>query len=95
MKLKRDWVGQAYFSSFTSNSRGVAILIHKTIPFVLNVCTTDPEGRYVLVHGTIYGTHITLMNIYAPNPLPPSFWTHIASVLEEYHCPLTVLGIGM
>ncbi len=36
MKLTRDWVGQAYYSSFTSNSRGVAILIHRAIPFVLN-----------------------------------------------------------
>lgn len=86
MKLKWDWVGQAYYSSFTSNSRGFAE------PFVLNTCTADPEGRYVLVHGTIYGTHITMMNIYAPNLPPPSFWTRVATVLEGYKCPLKVLG---
>lgn len=92
IKLKRDWVGQVYYSSFSSNSRGVAILIHKAIPFVLSSCKQDPEGRYILVHGTIYGMHITMMNIYAPNPPPPSFWTKVATELEEFRCPITLLG---
>ena len=30
-KLKRDWVGHVYYSSFTTKARGVAILIHKKI----------------------------------------------------------------
>lgn len=34
-KLKRDWVGQVFFSSFTSNSREVCILINKRLPFTL------------------------------------------------------------
>lgn len=33
LKLQRDWVGQVYFSSYKSHSRGTAILINKTIPF--------------------------------------------------------------
>lgn len=33
-----------------------------------------------------------MMNIYTPNLPPPSFWTRVATVLEEYKCPLTVLG---
>ena len=92
MKLKRDWVSQAYYSSFSSNSRGVAILIHRTTPFVLNTCIKDPEGRFVLIHGTIHGTRVTMMNIYAPNSPPPSFWTRVAVELEEYKCSFTVLG---
>lgn len=90
MKLRRDWVGQACSSSFTSSSRGVSVLIHTTIPIVLITCTADPEDRYI--HGTIYGTHITTMNIYTPNSLPPSFWTGVATELEECRRPLTVLG---
>lgn len=27
-KLKRDWVGQVFFSSYTTQKRGTAILIH-------------------------------------------------------------------
>lgn len=33
-KLKRDWVGQVYFSSSSRNKRGTAILIHKNLPFI-------------------------------------------------------------
>lgn len=36
LKLKRDWVGQIYYSSFNSQSRGVAILIHKHLAFTLD-----------------------------------------------------------
>uniref|UniRef100_A0A3P9LGY2 exodeoxyribonuclease III n=1 Tax=Oryzias latipes TaxID=8090 RepID=A0A3P9LGY2_ORYLA len=92
MKLKRDWVGQAHYSSFSSNSRGVAVLIHKSVPFVLETCKKDPEGRYILLHGTIQDVHLTMMNIYAPSPPLSSFWTKIASELAEYKCDLTLLG---
>lgn len=92
IKLKRDWVGQVYYSSFSSNSRGVAILIHKATPFVLGTCKSDSEGRYILVHGTINGTPVTLINIYAPNSPTPSFWTTIGAEIEEHRSPFTVLG---
>lgn len=92
IKLKRDWVGQAYYSSFSSNSRGVAILIHKAIPFVLKACKKDSDGRYIIIHGTVYGVEITMMNIYAPSPPSSSFWTRVGTNLEEYKCPLTLLG---
>uniref|UniRef100_H2MR45 Reverse transcriptase domain-containing protein n=1 Tax=Oryzias latipes TaxID=8090 RepID=H2MR45_ORYLA len=92
MKLKRDWVGQAHYASFSSNSRGVAVLIHKSVPFVLETCKKDPEGRYILLHGTIQDVHLTMMNIYAPSPPLSSFWTKIASELAEYKCGLTLLG---
>ena len=47
MTLKRDYL------LFLIFSRGLAILIHRAIPLVLNTCKKDPDGRYVLVHGTI------------------------------------------
>lgn len=92
LKLKREWVGQVFFSSYSSNSRGVAILIHRATPFSLLACKKDTEGRFVLIHGTIYGEKITIMNIYAPNAPTPTFWTQVASTLEEFMCPLTFLG---
>lgn len=46
-KLRRAWVGQVYFSSFKSNSRGTAILSHKNVPFIIDKNTSDPEGRFI------------------------------------------------
>ena len=40
--LNSRWFGKVYYSSFTSNSRGVAILICKNIPFSLEEVKSDP-----------------------------------------------------
>jgi len=36
--IKKQWPGQVFFSSFTSQSSGVAILIDKNIPFQNGIC---------------------------------------------------------
>uniref|UniRef100_A0A3Q0RVA3 exodeoxyribonuclease III n=1 Tax=Amphilophus citrinellus TaxID=61819 RepID=A0A3Q0RVA3_AMPCI len=91
-KLKQDWVDQAFYSSFSSNRRGVAILVHRAVPFVPESYKQDSEGRYILIQGSLWDKFITLMNIYAPNPPPPSFWTKVAAEQEEYKSPIMVLG---
>uniref|UniRef100_A0A3Q3BNZ9 Reverse transcriptase domain-containing protein n=1 Tax=Kryptolebias marmoratus TaxID=37003 RepID=A0A3Q3BNZ9_KRYMA len=66
-KLKREWVGQVFFSSFSSKSRGTTILIHKNVPFTATKTISDPSGRYIMVQGQMYSESWTFMNIYAPN----------------------------
>lgn len=66
VKLNRHWVGQVYFSSNKTHSRGTVVLTHKTSPFRLEKSVTDPNGRFVLISGSFYGTLITFLNIYAP-----------------------------
>uniref|UniRef100_A0A3P8VFN6 Endonuclease/exonuclease/phosphatase domain-containing protein n=1 Tax=Cynoglossus semilaevis TaxID=244447 RepID=A0A3P8VFN6_CYNSE len=55
VKLRRDWVGQVYHSAFNSKSRGVGILLHKRVPFALEKCITDSEGRCYPVRFSIRG----------------------------------------
>ena len=62
-----------YFSSFKSNSRGTAILIYKNVPFIIDKNISDPEGRLILITGSLYGQSITILNIYAPNTDTPAF----------------------
>ncbi len=66
-KLKRDWVDQVFFSSFSSKSRGTTILLHKNVPFIATKTVSDPSGRYIMVQGQMYSESWTFMNIYAPN----------------------------
>jgi len=49
LKLRRSWVGQVYYSSYNTNSRGVAILIHRSLPFTLEKTIKDNDGRYILI----------------------------------------------
>lgn len=72
-KLKREWVGQVYASSFNSKARGAVILLHKNLPFSIGKPISDPAGRYVLIQGNMYSETWTLLNVYAPNHHDPSF----------------------
>lgn len=47
LALKKPWVGSHYHSTYSTYSRGVSVLIHKSLPFTLLDLHLDPEGKYV------------------------------------------------
>lgn len=55
-------VGQVYYSSCAANprKRSTVILIIKHLPFILENQIRDPEGRFTLITGLIFGHHITV-----------------------------------
>ena len=46
---------------------GLAILISDKIDFKIKTITTDKEGHYIMIKGSIQEEDITIVNIYAPN----------------------------
>uniref|UniRef100_A0A3B3BIE4 Endonuclease/exonuclease/phosphatase domain-containing protein n=1 Tax=Oryzias melastigma TaxID=30732 RepID=A0A3B3BIE4_ORYME len=92
VKLRRNWVGQVFYSSFNSKSRGVAILFHRSLPFTLEKVVKDSEGRYVLLSGCLYGEQVVLGCIYAPNVYEPSFLPQLISDLTSFSSQYIVLG---
>lgn len=92
LKLKKDWVGQVYHASFNSRSRGVAILIHKSLPLTEVEIKTDKCGRYVLIKGLLYGEYTSFLNIYAPPNHPITFHTHVFSIFSDWLFPSSVVG---
>lgn len=102
LKLKRDWVGQTFFSFYTSNSRGVCIMINKTLPFKLEPCVKDSSGWYIIIKGLLYGKYISILNVYAPPNHPTDFVrkaflefaeleTECCIVGGDFHCHLNPL----
>lgn len=75
-----------------SNSRGVATLIHKDMPFILDHVESDSEGRFVLVSGYIFGVHTTIGNVYAPNIDCLSFISRIVLQFNRLCGTLGFLG---
>ena len=73
-----------YQSTFSSRAKGVAILVRRSIPFVLKSQTTDPDGRFILVTGTVNSLPIALLNIYAPNFDCPKFFCKVFNLLSEH-----------
>lgn len=73
LKVKRRWSGQVYSASFSTNSRGVITLIHKSLPFQVTNTISDPAGRYLIMQGSLFKENITLVNLYGPMKTVQSF----------------------
>lgn len=93
-RLKRGWVGQTYHSSFQGKSRGAAILLHKSVPFIHSSVISDPNGRFVIVTGQIYNTHLVLANVYAPkyDDDDDAFFRRFFSTLPDMSSHCLILG---
>uniref|UniRef100_A0A3P9NQU5 exodeoxyribonuclease III n=1 Tax=Poecilia reticulata TaxID=8081 RepID=A0A3P9NQU5_POERE len=66
LKLRRDWVGQVFYSSFLSKARGVALLINKNLRFRLNYMEKDRAGLFVFITQSIK-IRVVLVSLYGPN----------------------------
>lgn len=73
LKLKQGGYNQVYFSSISSKSRGVAVLISKDIPLNVVKLIEDDRGHFVIINGTLFGSSISLFNIYFPSGHPSDF----------------------
>jgi len=81
LKLRRDWVGNVFYSSYSSKARGVALLINKHLNFKLNSVEKDKNGRFLLVDCEINRSKISLVNIYGPNYDDPLFFNNLTMKL--------------
>ena len=81
-----------FVANFSSHARGVAILIHKSIPFQVNTTTLDPGGRFIILQGTLFGQHLILVNIYGPNKDEPQFYNNIFLTLASLRGDIIIGG---
>lgn len=91
IKLGRNWVGQVFYSSYISKSRGVAILLH-SLPFTLDKTISDKERHYMLLSGYLYGEYVVFGCIYAPTIYDGSFIPQLSSDLASFSSPYLLLG---
>uniref|UniRef100_A0A672FX15 Endonuclease/exonuclease/phosphatase domain-containing protein n=1 Tax=Salarias fasciatus TaxID=181472 RepID=A0A672FX15_SALFA len=68
----RNWVGQIYYSSFSSMK--------------------DDQGRYVLITGYLYGEHIFIGCVYAPNVYQKEFYSDLLGKITNLSLPFSILG---
>uniref|UniRef100_A0A8C2DY46 exodeoxyribonuclease III n=1 Tax=Cyprinus carpio TaxID=7962 RepID=A0A8C2DY46_CYPCA len=74
-----------FHSKFNCKSRGTAIIINKSIPFITSDVISDPNGRYIIVTGELYYTPVTLANIFAPNYDDEKFVDSVLAILPNLH----------
>lgn len=90
--LRHRWIGQIYFSSFTTSSRGVAIVVNRNLPLKILNSTKDKRGCYIIVRGLLYGEHITFLNIYCPPNFSPEPLTKAFLDLLETASGTVIVG---
>lgn len=95
LKLQQGGFGQPCFSSFTSRSRGVAILFQKNLPFKVEQCIKDKNGRYIIVKGELYGEMFAILNVYYPPGHPSDFLATAFSELADLNIRNTFVGGGI
>lgn len=91
-KLKKAWIGQIFCSKNDDRARGTAILIKKGIPFIPLQTVSDTRSRYVIVTGNLYGTQVTLANVYGPNWDDSVFFTNFIAALPDLNNNQLIIG---
>ena len=75
-EIRNQWGYQACFSSYTSNSRGVAILFNSNFEFQILNEKKDTSGYLLALNFKLENKTITLITIYGPNNDAPFFLTN-------------------
>lgn len=73
-RWRAEWDGPAWFSSYKSNSRGVAVLFKNTFSFSVHKVIFDDEGRSVILDMSIQEKRFSLVGLYGPNQDDPRFF---------------------
>uniref|UniRef100_A0AAR2LD98 Endonuclease/exonuclease/phosphatase domain-containing protein n=1 Tax=Pygocentrus nattereri TaxID=42514 RepID=A0AAR2LD98_PYGNA len=96
---------RSFHSNFNNKARGTAILIHKKVLFTPSQTISDPQGRYVIVSGSLFSTPVILASVYAPNwddviglifflidktLLPSIKKTEYTTIVESDHAPVSL-----
>ena len=89
--VRAEWGFDCYFSSFTTNSRGVAILFNNNFTFKVHGCEMDELGNRLALDVEIEDYRITLVNIYGPNNDSPAFYDDLNDVVNEFENPHTIV----
>lgn len=84
LSLRRPWVGHQYHSTYTNYSRGVSILIHKSLPFKLLALELDPEGRFVILHAMVDRLELVVVGLYLPPLASTRLLNQLVSKIATY-----------
>ena len=93
-KWKYEWTGQSYWTTYSSNSMGVAILINNKNVVSKEESGKDTLGRWQKLNVTFEDKDYTLINIYAPNNANDRkvFFRNIKETLTNIDMPIIIGG---
>ena len=88
--IRAQWGFECFFSSYNSQSRGVAILFNNNFEYKLNRIKKDQQGNKLILDMTILGKKILLVNIYGPNRDKPNFYDNLKTEITEFNTDFVI-----
>ena len=92
-QIRSEWGYECYFASFSTQSRGVAILLNNTFDFKVNVIDSDPQGNFIILKLKTMEQEFTLINMYGPNRDSPDFYSKIKQKVIDSN-PINIIWGG-
>ena len=77
----RGWK-KIFHANGNQKKAGVVSLISDKINFKIKTITSDKEGHYIMINGSIQEEDITIVNIYAPNIRAPQYIRQILTAIK-------------
>lgn len=90
--IRSQWGFECFFSSFSSESRGCAIMFNNNFEYKLHSKEADLQGNKLVLDITINGKRMTLINIYGPNRDTPEFFSGIKTDIQKSENPVILAG---
>ncbi|GFS09551.1 nocturnin [Elysia marginata] len=75
--VRNEWGYKAFFSSYSSASRGVAIFFNNNFEHKVHGVIKDANGNFLILNVTVDGVKMSIINIYAPNTDDPNFFIKV------------------
>ena len=90
--IRAEWGYKAFFSSFSSASRGVAILFNNNFEFNVKKVYKEVEGNYIFVHVNMMKKDFLIISLYGPNRDDPEFFEVLEERINEVGCQNVIMG---
>lgn len=82
--IRSMWGFECFFSSFSSNSRGVAILFNNNFEFKVLKEKKDINGNYLILDVIVEKERFTLVSLYGPNTDSPRFFEQVMALIDDF-----------
>ena len=93
VQWQNEWGNKWVFSSGTTGSRGVAILINPKFKSIIKLSKVDHDGQFVICTIELENfLEYTICNIYAPNEDSPQFFQSVLKALYKTASANIIMG---
>ena len=90
--IRTMWGLDCVFDSFSSQSRGVAILFNSYCDYKIHHIEKGNDGNKLILDITIHDKRLTLVNLYGPNRDKPNFYRTVKDSIVRIQNETVIIG---